>query len=376
MDLRRGAGVRRRVRADDRPRRPRPRDDGLAHRRPHRQDLHRPQHEPAGRQHRGRLFAAARAARAGLDAAHVGRGRGRRLRAPGLPDRQRLGPLRRGRRSVGAGAGGTVQRPRARDGGARRGARGGPERAAAADRARAPSREDRRTRSRSRRRIPALFEYVRRREFGTEGTTEPAPGEDVGTGNVVRDPQAPGDAAALRRPARARRRACPRGPSPRASRPPRATNAWRSTPRSTRSSTGSSRAPSPKATTAPARCASSTTGGTNRSSGPTRRSRSGSTAGGTRTWSSTSSRRRTDWLAFLASAQTAPLIASPPSFRPMLAEGGHQAFDDDGWWFEPKLDGIRCLAELVDGRDGAALAHRARRHRHVPRAPHDPRADR
>ena len=134
VDLRRGTGVRRRVRADDRPRRPRPRDDGLAHRRPHRQDLHRPQHEPAGRQHRGRLFAATRAARAGLDAAHVGRGRGRRLRAPGLPDRQRLGTLRRGRRPVGAGAGRPVQRPRAGDGGARRGARGGPERAAAADR--------------------------------------------------------------------------------------------------------------------------------------------------------------------------------------------------------------------------------------------------
>ena len=28
----------------------------------------------------------------------------------------------------------------------------------------------------------------------------------------------------------------------------------------------------------------------------------------------------------------------------MLAEGGWEAFDDDGWWFEPKLDGIRCLA--------------------------------
>ena len=58
---------------------------------------------------------------------------------------------------------------------------------------------------------------------------------------------------------------------------------------------------------------------------------------------------RTDWLAFLASAQTAPLPASPPRFAPMLAEGGYQAFDDDGWWFEPKLDGIRCLAELSTG---------------------------
>jgi DNA ligase D-like protein (predicted ligase)/DNA ligase D-like protein (predicted polymerase)/DNA ligase D-like protein (predicted 3'-phosphoesterase) len=56
-----------------------------------------------------------------------------------------------------------------------------------------------------------------------------------------------------------------------------------------------------------------------------------------------------DWLAFLASAQTAPLIASPTRFQPMLAEGGHRPFDDDGWWFEPKLDGIRCLAELSTG---------------------------
>jgi bifunctional non-homologous end joining protein LigD len=58
---------------------------------------------------------------------------------------------------------------------------------------------------------------------------------------------------------------------------------------------------------------------------------------------------RTDWLAFLASAQTAPLLGSPPRFSPMLAEPGAGAFDDDRWWFEPKLDGIRCLAELSTG---------------------------
>ena len=58
---------------------------------------------------------------------------------------------------------------------------------------------------------------------------------------------------------------------------------------------------------------------------------------------------RTDWLAFLASAQDAPLIDSPRRFQPMLAEGGWKAFDDDGWWFEPKLDGIRCLAEMTTG---------------------------
>jgi bifunctional non-homologous end joining protein LigD len=58
---------------------------------------------------------------------------------------------------------------------------------------------------------------------------------------------------------------------------------------------------------------------------------------------------RTDWLGFLASAQSRPLIASPPRFQPMLAEGGHEAFDDPAWWFEPKLDGIRCLADLSTG---------------------------
>jgi bifunctional non-homologous end joining protein LigD len=58
-------------------------------------------------------------------------------------------------------------------------------------------------------------------------------------------------------------------------------------------------------------------------------------------------RTRTDWLAFLASAQTAPLIASPPAFQPMLAEGGWKAFDDGAWWFEPKFDGIRALTYLA-----------------------------
>jgi DNA ligase D-like protein (predicted ligase)/DNA ligase D-like protein (predicted polymerase)/DNA ligase D-like protein (predicted 3'-phosphoesterase) len=58
---------------------------------------------------------------------------------------------------------------------------------------------------------------------------------------------------------------------------------------------------------------------------------------------------RTDWLAFLASAQDAPLVPSPPRFQPMLAEGGGQPFDDPNWRFEPKLDGIRALAEMETG---------------------------
>jgi bifunctional non-homologous end joining protein LigD len=58
---------------------------------------------------------------------------------------------------------------------------------------------------------------------------------------------------------------------------------------------------------------------------------------------------RQNWLAFLASAQDAPLISAPPRYQPMLAEGGWDPFDDPGWWFEPKMDGIRCLAELTTG---------------------------
>jgi bifunctional non-homologous end joining protein LigD len=56
---------------------------------------------------------------------------------------------------------------------------------------------------------------------------------------------------------------------------------------------------------------------------------------------------RTDWLAFLASAQDAPMVESPPAFQPMLAESGWKAFDDPRWWFEPKFDGIRSTTYLA-----------------------------
>ncbi len=56
---------------------------------------------------------------------------------------------------------------------------------------------------------------------------------------------------------------------------------------------------------------------------------------------------RTDWLAFLASNQEAPLIDAPPAFQPMLAEGGWKAFDDPKWWFEPKFDGIRSVTTMT-----------------------------
>jgi bifunctional non-homologous end joining protein LigD len=58
---------------------------------------------------------------------------------------------------------------------------------------------------------------------------------------------------------------------------------------------------------------------------------------------------RTDWLVFLASHQEEPLIAPPPPYGPMLAEGGAKPFDGKDWWFEPKLDGIRTLATMSTG---------------------------
>ncbi len=56
---------------------------------------------------------------------------------------------------------------------------------------------------------------------------------------------------------------------------------------------------------------------------------------------------RTDWLAFLGSAQQVPIIDSPPTLQPMLAEGGWKAFDDAAWWFEPKFDGIRAITPMA-----------------------------
>jgi bifunctional non-homologous end joining protein LigD len=53
-----------------------------------------------------------------------------------------------------------------------------------------------------------------------------------------------------------------------------------------------------------------------------------------------------DWLVFLASRSEEEPPRSPPAFSPMLATGGYEPFDGEGWWFEPKLDGVRTLLYL------------------------------
>ena len=112
VHLRPGARVRRAMRPADPAGRPRSRDDGVEDRRPHRQDLHRPQHEPVGREHRGRVLDAARAAGAGLA-----------RRSPGTRS-PRAGSSRRTSASTTSGNGSTrVGRPVRRH--ARRG--GGPD---------------------------------------------------------------------------------------------------------------------------------------------------------------------------------------------------------------------------------------------------------
>ncbi|MGH3666446.1 MAG: non-homologous end-joining DNA ligase [Egibacteraceae bacterium] len=50
------------------------------------------------------------------------------------------------------------------------------------------------------------------------------------------------------------------------------------------------------------------------------------------------------WLVIRADGGTVDLPADPPVFEPMLAVDGGEVFDDDGWLFEIKWDGIRAIA--------------------------------
>ena len=68
---------------------------------------------------------------------------------------------------------------------------------------------------------------------------------------------------------------------------------------------------------------------------------------------------KTDWLIFLSKRSEAEQPPPPPKYAPMLADAGHEPFDDPGWRFEPKLDGIRTLAYV--STDGTRLISRTGR---------------
>jgi bifunctional non-homologous end joining protein LigD len=59
-------------------------------------------------------------------------------------------------------------------------------------------------------------------------------------------------------------------------------------------------------------------------------------------------RTRRDWICLLAGRTPLPAPAPPPTFEPMMAQLVREPFDDEGWLFEVKWDGHRCLAALGD----------------------------
>lgn len=68
---------------------------------------------------------------------------------------------------------------------------------------------------------------------------------------------------------------------------------------------------------------------------------------------------KNDWLVFLSKRSAGEQPPPPPRFTPMLAELVPEPFDDPGWRFEPKLDGIRTLAYVAT--DGTTLVSRTGR---------------
>lgn len=55
------------------------------------------------------------------------------------------------------------------------------------------------------------------------------------------------------------------------------------------------------------------------------------------------------WVEQLAGDRPPPRASLPRSPEPTLATLTHQPFSDEGWIFEPKLDGVRCLAIVAEG---------------------------
>jgi bifunctional non-homologous end joining protein LigD len=70
-------------------------------------------------------------------------------------------------------------------------------------------------------------------------------------------------------------------------------------------------------------------------------------------------RGENDWLVLMASRSVEGPAATPPTFKPMMAEIGAAPFDSADWVFEPKLDGVRTLVYL--GMNSVKLVSRTGR---------------
>ncbi len=196
---------------------------------------------------------------------------------------------------------------------------------------------------------PNLAEYIRKRDV-RGGTPEPAPACAEGAGQLVRDPQAPRDAPALRRAPGARRRAAVLGRAAEACRPRRGDKRLAVRTEDHPLEYGKFEGTIPAGHYGAGEVRIFDDGWYEPIEWDDAKKVSFKLHG--RRYPGLEFhfvKTRTDWLAFLGSAQDAPLIESPRRFQPMLAEGGWKAFDGDDWWFEPKLDGIRCLAEMTTG---------------------------
>ena len=115
----------------------------------------------------------------------------------------------------------------------------------------------------------------------------------------------------------------------------------------------------PRATTAPARCASGTSGTYDLLEWTDKKVSVRLHGDGTRRVPpGEDARRRTGWCSW----QAPPKRSGRPGagvLAPMLAEGGDKPFDRAGWRFEPKLDGIRTL--LSFDRQNVSLVSRTGR---------------